>query len=259
MSFLFTTPTAFLLLIAIGLCAGMLVCSRIAFRFGLRHTGAPDEQFAVVETATLGLVALLLAFTFQVSMSRFDEARQLIVNETNAIGTAYLRLDLLQPSDQADIRGLFRTYLDARIQAYKIVQSGENPAEIISQTRQLQEKIWSRVLESAGRAPLPSTPLLLVPVINQMIDVTTGRLLSLRTRLPDLVKGLLIALALISSAVIGYAMGMLRHRSPFPVAIFSLIVSATIYTVLDLDSPRYGLIKLDAIEQALEELRDQMK
>jgi len=252
-------PTAFLLLIGFGLCVGMLLCSRVAFRFGLRHTGAPDEQFAVVETATLGLVALLLAFTFQVSMSRFDEARQLIVSETNAIGTAYLRLDLLQPSDEAEIRDLFRTYLDARIQAYKTVSSGGDPAELISRTRQLQQKIWSKVLEAAGRAPLPSAPLLLVPVVNQMIDITTARLLSLRTRLPDLVKGLLIAIALISSAVIGYAMGMLRHRSPFPVAIFSLIVSATIYTVLDLDSPRYGLIRLDPIEQAMEELRDQMK
>jgi len=259
MSFAFTTPLAFLLLAGFGLCAGMLLCSRLAFHFGARHKTANDAQFAVVETATLGLVALLLAFTFQVSMSRFEEARQLIVSEANAIGTAYLRLDLLEPSDRTEIRGLFRAYLEDRIHIYEVVSSGGDAAPVVSQTRQLQDEIWSRVLESSRRAPLPAAPILLVPAVNQMIDLTTARLVSLRTRLPVLVKGLLFALALISSAVIGYAMGLQRRRSPVPVAIFSLIVSATIYTVLDLDSPRSGLIRLDTVQQALQDLRDEIK
>jgi len=259
MSFAFMRPVTFLLIAGVGLCAGMLLCSRVAFRFGLRHKSVSDDQFTVVETATLGLVALLLAFTFQVSMSRFEEARQLIVSEANAIGTAYLRLDLLESSDGTEIRGLFRTYLEDRIQIYEIVSSGGDSAPIISQTRKLQQKIWSRVLESSRRAPLPNAPLLLVPVINQMIDITTARIVSLRTRLPALVKGLLFVLALISSAVIGYAMGMQRRRSPVPVVIFSLIVSATIYTVLDLDSPRYGLIRLDTTQQALQDLKEEIK
>jgi predicted benzoate:H+ symporter BenE len=92
-----------------------------------------------------------------------------------------------------------------------------------------------------------------------MIDIAAARIVALRTRLPASVKGLLVALALISSAVIGYAMGMQRRRSSVPVVIFSLIVSATIYTVLDLDSPRYGLIRLDAIQQALQDLHDEIK
>ena len=259
MSFTFMTPLAFLLLAGFGLCVGMLLCSRLAFHVGARHKTVNEGQLAVVETATLGLVALLLAFTFQVSMSRFEEARQLIVSETNAIGTAYLRLDLLEPSDRTEIRGLFRTYLEDRIHIYEVVSSGGDAAPIVSQTRQLQDEIWSRVLESSRRAPLPAAPILLVPAVNQMIDLTTARLVSLRTRLPVLVKGLLFALALISSAVIGYAMGLQRRRSPVPVAIFSLIVSATIYTVLDLDSPRSGLIRLDAVQQALQELRDEIK
>jgi hypothetical protein len=114
-------------------------------------------------------------------------------------------------------------------------------------------------LESSRRAQIPAAPILLVPVINQMIDITTARIVSIRTRLPALVKVLLFALALTSSAVIGFAMGTQRRRSPVPVAIFSLIVSATIYTVLDLDSSRSGLIRLDAAQQALQDLQSEIK
>ena len=181
------------------------------------------------------------------------------MSEANAIGTAYLRLDLLEPSDRTEIRGLFRTYLQDRIHIYEVVSSGGDAAPIVSQTRQLQHEIWSRVLESSRRAPLAAAPFFFVPAVNQMIALTTARLVSLRTRLPVLVKALLFALALISSMVIGYAMGLQRRCSPVPVAIFSLIVSATIYTVLDLDSPRSGLIRLDAVQQALQDLRDEIK
>jgi hypothetical protein len=108
---------------------------------------------------------------------------------------------------------------------------------------------------AAKRAPTPVASIVLLPAINAMIDVTTARLVNYRTQIPLLVKGLLFALAIVSALVIGYAMGAGRQGSLVPATIFALVVSAVIYTILDLDSPRYGLIRLDAAAQVFGDLR----
>jgi hypothetical protein len=258
MPFAIPAPLAFLVLSGIGLCAGMFLCSRLGYYLGLRQADGVDSQFAVIETATLGLVALLLAFTFQIAMSRFEEGRQLIVEEANAIGTAYLRIDVLDPSDQPEVRDLFRTYVDARLQLYATVAAGGDPGHEIAQTRKLQDRLWKSASAAAKRATTPYAAILLITPINTMIDVTTSRFVNYRTRTPALVKGLLFALAIISSLVIGYAMGAGRHRGTIPAAVFAVVISAVIYTILDLDSPRYGLIRLDAAAQALQDVRKSM-
>jgi lipopolysaccharide export LptBFGC system permease protein LptF len=91
-----------------------------------------------------------------------------------------------------------------------------------------------------------------------MIDLTTSRSVNYHMRIPALVKGLLFGLAIISSLVIGYAMGAGKHRGMVPAVIFAVVVSAVIFTILDLDNPRYGLIRLDAAAQALQDVRTSM-
>jgi hypothetical protein len=255
MQSVFPLPLALLMLSAIGLCVAMFLCSLLGYRLGLRRGDSIDGQFAVIETATLGLVALLLAFTFQVAVARFEEGRQLIVQEANAIGTAYLRLDVLEPADQPGMRDLFRTYVDARVRIFATVAAGGNPDREIAQTRQLQDRLWNGAVAAAKRSPTPAASILLLPAMNAMIDVTTSRYVNFRTHIPVLIKGLLLALAIISALVIGYAMGAAKGNSLFPAAIFAVVVAAAIYTIFDLDSPRYGLIRLDAAEQVFGDLQ----
>jgi len=255
MQSLFPLPLALLMLSGIGLCVAMFLCSLLGYRLGLRRKDGIDGQFGIIETATLGLVALLLAFTFQVAISRFEEGRQLIVEEANAIGTAYLRIDVLDPSDQPGMRDLFRTYVDARVRIFATIAAGGDPDREIAQTRQLQDRLWNGAVAAAKRAQTPSASILLLPATNAMIDVTTSRLVNFRTHIPLLIKGLLFALAIISSLVIGYAMGAGKGTGLVPAAIFAVVVSAVIYTILDLDSPRYGLIRLDAAQQVFGDLR----
>jgi hypothetical protein len=259
MQFLFPLPLALLMLSGIGLCVAMFLCSLLGYRLGLSREGGVDGQFGIIETATLGLVALMLAFTFQIALSRFEEGRQLIVEEANAIGTAYLRIDALDPSDQPGMRDLFRAYVDARIRSFAAVAAGGDPAREIAKTRQLQDRLWNGAVAAAKRASTPGAPILLLPAMNAMIDVTTSRLVNYRTHIPVLIKGLLFALAIIGSLVIGYAMGAGKGSSLVPAVIFAVVVSSVIYTILDLDNPRYGLIRLDATQQVFGDLRSSVR
>jgi hypothetical protein len=104
-----------------------------------------------------------------------------------------------------------------------------------------------------------NTARVVLPALNEMIDVTTARTVALRTRLPPLILALLIAVALASGLLGGYAMARRRRRSRLHMAVFAAAVSITTYTVLDLDNPRFGLITLSSAEQVLRQLQDSIR
>ena len=105
---------------------GILLCLEIGFRIGLasskRNNELAYEGTGTIDAAVFALLGLLLGFSFAGAMSRFDARRQLIVNEANTIGTAYLRVDLLPAAEQSEVRALFREYLDARLRAFEILK-----------------------------------------------------------------------------------------------------------------------------------------
>src|SRR5258705_13019671 len=138
------------LLLSIGLCVAMLGCSQLGYRLGLHQEAATasSAQVGVIEGAIFGLLGLLVGFTLQSSMLHLDEKRLLIVEEANAIGTAYLRVDLLDHSDQLEMRHLFRSYLEARLHVYDTVETGGDPQQAITQTLQWQQQIWTKTIES---------------------------------------------------------------------------------------------------------------
>jgi hypothetical protein len=124
------------------------------------------------------------------------------------------------------------------------------------QTLQWQQKIWSKAIESNHSESTQVAEGLVIRALNDMIDVTAARTFAYRMKLPALIITLLFGVAIVSSMIIGYAMARQKHLSSVYAAAFSLIISATIYTLLDLDNPRLGLIRLDAAEQTLRELHD---
>src|SRR5256885_912298 len=114
-------PAGWAAAVAVGLFLGMVVCLEIGYRLG-RNSENPDlahEGIGAIEAAVFALLGLLLGFSFAGGTSRLDARRQLIVQESNAIGTAYLRLDTLAAGDQTEMRRLFREYLDARLRVYQ--------------------------------------------------------------------------------------------------------------------------------------------
>jgi hypothetical protein len=246
-----------------GLFIGVLAFVWIGRRLGARRSREETERERVglvtVETAIYALLGLMVAFTFSGATSRFDVRRAQTVQEANAIGTAYLRLDLLPAAAQPALRQKFRSYTDARMAVYRALPDMETSNAHSTRATALQGEIWADSIAALRSAP-PQASLLLVPALNDMIDITTTRAIALRTHTPPVILLALILLTLICSLLVGYG---LAGGKPFATNLhmmgFALMMTVTIYVILDLDHPRVGLIRLDYVDQAMMEVRAGMK
>ena len=256
-------PVQVAAVLSIGLFVAMVGCLEAGYRVARHGSGARSESgspgVGAVEAAVFALLGLLLGFSFSGATSRLDTRRQLIVEEANAIGTAYLRLDLLPAGDQPPMRELFREYLDARLRMQERLTDIEAADLQLAHAEQLQQAMWSRAVAASRADSTQNAARLLLPALNETIDITTTRTIAQRTHLPWLIFGLLVILALLSGLLAGYAMGTRERRSWLHVVLYSAVVAITIYVVIDLDHPRSGLIRLDAADHALVKLRNSIR
>jgi len=255
-------PTLFAILASIGLFVGILACLEVGFRIGRRsekYTEATHEGIGVIEAAVFALLGLLLGFSFSGGTSRMDAKRQLIVQEANAIGTAYLRLDQLPAADQPEMRRLFRQYLDARLGVYEKLPDLKAVDQELARAAELQQEVWSRAATASRGDSTQNSARLLLPAINEMIDISTTRTIAMHTQLPPLIFILLTVVALVSGLLAGYAMAKRRRRSWLHLLLYAGVIAITVYAVLDLEYPRFGLIRLDAADQAPHHLRDSIR
>ncbi|NOT56572.1 MAG: DUF4239 domain-containing protein [Deltaproteobacteria bacterium] len=249
-------------LMSFGLLIGMLSLLEIGRRIGIQRkaTGNYEEVgTGTVETAVFGLLGLLIAFTFSGAASRFDTRRQFIIEEVNDIGTAYLRLDLLPIDTQPALREHFRRYVEARLEGYQKLPDMAAAKTALAKATQLQGEIWRQAV-SASRAPnaSPAAPMLLLPPLNTMIDITTTRTLTAQMHPPPAIFALLFGLALVASLFAGYGMAGDTSRSWLHMLGFALVMAVSVYVIIDLEFPRLGFIRVDAFDQALVELRASM-
>lgn len=255
-------PLIWLLVVA-GLVAGMLGLLEAGRWIGVRRLAADPEGARVgvgaVEGAMFALMGLLIAFTFSGAAARLDERRRLIVEETNAIGTAYLRVDLLPENAQPALRSAFRRYLDSRLEIYRKVPDMEAVQAELAKSAALQKEIWTLATQAAKRSDaLPQASILLLPALNQMIDITTTRMMATRIHPPAIVFVMLAASALVSSLLAGYAMAGAKRRHWLHVWAFAAVIALTLYVIVDLEFPRIGWIRVDSFDQALIDLRASM-
>jgi CDP-diglyceride synthetase len=256
--------TTFALLIALGLFAAMVALLEVGRRIGIhRKRKDPEgarEGVGAVEGAIFGLLGLLIAFTFSGAAARFDDRRHLIVEEANAIGTAYLRVDLVAPDLQPALRDRFRRYVDARLHVYRNVEDTTATQAALAEGGRLQQDIWSQAI-AATRASgsHPNLTMLLLPALNAMIDITTTRLMAARMHPPVIIFVMLVALALAAALLAGHGMSKAKTRSWTHVVALSAALSVALYVILEIEYPRLGLIRVDAFDAALADLRDTMK
>jgi hypothetical protein len=250
--------------VAGGLLIVILVLLEVGRRIGLhRRKVDPDHASAglgAIEGAVFGLMGLLIAFTFSGAAERFDHRRQLVGEEANKIEAAYLRVDLLPPATQPQLKQDFREYLDFRLAMYDSMRNNtELSQEDFARAKQMQHKIWAEALVACGQQNSPAVTTLVMSSLNDMIDVTTKRLVAMQTHPPEVVFYGLGLLVMASSLLAGYGMAGSRKRSWMHVTVFAVITAATLYVILDMEFPRFGLIRIDAADQVLIDVRNNMK
>jgi len=250
------------LMFAAGLFLGMILLLELGRRLGRQRQTKNEEAaragLGAVEGAVFALLGLLIAFTFSGAASRFDARRQLIVQEANAIGTAWLRLSLLPANAQPELRDLFRRYLDSRLAVYEKMPDIEAAYAELGKANALQGEIWNRAVTACQESPNPLKAQL-IPPLNEMFDLATTRRMAARMHPPAIIFSMLGVLALMSSLLAGYAMAGGKTRSWIHVVGFALIMATTVYVILDLEFPRLGIIRVDPFDQVLVELRQSMK
>lgn len=248
-------------LILLLLLTALLGCLALGGRLGARDAavGANLSSVGAIDGAVFALLGLLIAFTFSGAAARFEGRRTLIVEEANAIGTAYLRLDVLPPATQPALRETFRRYVDARLAIYRAIPDAVAVHDATRRADALQDEIWKQAISACQASPGWRPDQVVLPAINEMIDITTTRAMAAQTHPPPIIYVMLLGLALISSVLAGYAMsGGARARRLHSVA-FALVLTATVYVILDLEYPRAGLIRVDAADQLLVDVREKMR
>ena len=256
--------TVYGFLLTSGLFVGMLLLLEVGRRIGVRRL-AKDPEGALagvgaIEAGVVGLLGLLLAFTISGAGARFDARRNLIVDETNVINTAYLRLDMLPQAAQPPLRENFRRYLDTRIEAYRKLPDLAAARKELAAAEKLQDEIWRQAVAAvrADGAP-PQAAIVLLPALNAMIDIVTTRTMAGELHPPRIIFVVLFGLVLVSSLLAGYPMAKAKSRNWLYMLGFAGVMAVSIYVILDLEYPRLGLIRADAFDRALMELRESMK
>ena len=252
----------YLVLLNVGLLAGMLVLLVMGRRIGARDRQRDPETagFGALEASVLALLGLVLAFTISGAGERFDARRRLIIDEANAVGTAYLRLDVLPASSQPALREAFRRYLDRRLAVYRRLPDVPAARRELDAANALQQEIWTQAV-AAVRAPdaPPYAAMLVLPALNSMFDIAETRTLAAQIHTPLGIFVILFVLALTGSLLSGYGMATGRAGSWLHIICFVVVVVAIISVIVDLEFPRVGWVRIEAFDQALIDLRQQMR
>lgn len=245
------------------LLAALLVLLVGAAEFGYllaqrerREGGEVPAHAAAMHGALLGLLALLLGFTFSLSMDRLEARKALLRDEANVIGTTYLRVQLLPEPMRSRMAPLLRDYVDTRLELYEHGFDAARLRDILARSSALHTRMWSEAV-AAGRAADTEMTSLFVDALNQTIDTHGLRVASIRGRIPALLFVLLFAVSVVALGLCGYVSGP-NHRAARALnTLTALLITLVTVLVFDLQRPARGLVRADP--SALFELRDSMR
>ena|ERR1700761_2092305 len=205
------------------------------------HSLSSDEHddFGVVLNTTLTLLGLLIGFSFSMAISRYDQRKNYEEAEANAIGTEYVRADLLPAGDAAKVRQLLRKYLEQRVMFYLTRDRGQL-AKIDSDTAKLQNELWASVLPEAAVHPTPVMALV-VSGMNDVLNSQGYTQAAWWNRIPVAAWGMMAAIAVSCNFLIGYGAHANSWRT---LLIVPVVVSIAFFLISDIDSPRGGAVRV---------------
>jgi len=248
-----------LIVLPMSIAVLLLIALEIGYRLGRwRHVHYVDEKDIPVGAmvgSVLGLLALVLGFTFSLAASRFDARRLVVLDEANAIGTTYLRSQFLESPQREEVGQLLREYVDLRIMS---TERSSKVADMVSKSESVQAKLWQDAVKASATAPRSIPVGLFVESLNEMIDLHAKRLLAgLRSRVPVSIWIALTSLAFLSMAAVGYQSGLAAtRRSPAMVGLV-IAFSSVIFLIADLDRGQEGFLQVS--QQALIDVKRSME
>ena len=197
------------------------------------------EYVGVIEGAALTLLALIIGFSFSMAVGRYDQRKNYEEAEANAIGTEYVRADLLPPADASRVRQLLKSYLDQRVLFYTTRDQGKLE-QVEAATGRLQRDLWSAVRASAAAQPTPVAALA-VSGMNDVLNSQGYTQAAWWNRIPTAAWVLMVVIAMACNGLVGYNARQPRTR-PRTFFILPAIVAVSFFLIADLDSPRDGVI-----------------
>lgn len=200
---------------------------------------------AVVQAATFTLVGLLLAFAFSLALARYDARRAAFVQEANAIGTTFLRSELLDARTAAALRSDLRAYVGVRIDFARADADAARRARDGVRSEEIQRHMWELTMTSARRDSRSTTIPLLISALNEMIDLSTTESAVLTAHIPEIVMIGLMLIALIAAAMMGFSFGHEAHRPIGPKLLYAVVFALAIGLIFDLDRPQRGFVRVN--------------
>ncbi len=239
------------IIVAVCIIILLAIAIECGFRFGIAaQIGAvrrgrgelPSGQIGAIQGAVLGLLGLLLGFSFAGASSRYAERQHLVVAEANALGTLRLRAQLLDEPHRGNLLRILSEYIDVRIARLDATTPAER-LTLLTKAESLQDSIWNNAKEGVEAKPL--TIMAVLPPTNEVLDLYTTQRAASRRHLPAPVVILLIGSAMLAMATVGYGSGITGRRQFGLITAVGLLVASTLCTTLDLDYPAAGIIHVD--------------
>lgn len=233
----------FMSLVAL-LAAATDIGYRVTRRLGRTFDESSKGQFTLVQGAMFGLLALLLAFTFAMAAGRFETRKSLVLEEANAIGTAYLRTEFLAPADRPQAVASLREYVALRLEFFDAGRDRDRLAAAIAGSERVHGELWALASRAQRADPLNVGIGLFAEALNAVIDLNEKRLTALANQVPESILLLLLIVALTTMLGVGYGAALHGRHVRFPTYMSVALVSAVIAITLDLDRPRRGFIEV---------------
>jgi hypothetical protein len=236
--------------IALILFLAMLLCNEIGFQVGRyvqKHSDSDAKSLtSSIQVSVLGLLALMLSFTFSMSMQRFDSRSMALVEEVNAVETTLLRVSLLPPQYQDTAKEVIKKYVDLRVAMREVaITSDTQRKEFNRQLYALQKEIWTVAVQATMEDSRTATTGVFVQSLNAIIAAQVKYDALHDMHVPEPVLFLLFFVLLASGGMMGYSGGLSGKRIVAPVVLVTLLVTLIVYVILDLDRPRRGYIHVN--------------
>jgi hypothetical protein len=238
----------------------LLLMAEVGYRLGRRLFTANDSnrrsQIGAVQAAVLGLLALLLGFTFSMAADRYDSRRELVLQHANAIGTAWLRGGMLPDAHAQPVRDLLREYVDLHVRAHDALRDRATIAADRRRIAEIRSALWQHAEASAREAPDDITATF-VETLNDVIDTEAARVAASTNRIPPGVWLILVVAAAVGCWTSGYGAGATGVRSPLTGVLLPLLATVVMLLILDLTNERRGIISVS--QQPLVDVQESIR